>query len=938
MFKQRLLCSSIATVTALGGLQAAQAQDAELIEEIVITGVRASLTKAIDIKQEKFQIVDSIVAEDIGKFPDNNVVEALQRVSGVQVTDRGAGEVNRVAIRGLDDVTTTINGRQIFTSSGRAVALADVPASLLKSVDVYKTRSANQIESGIAGQIDIHTQRPFDFSGSKVVLAGRGIQQEQADSTDPNLSGLFSNRWETSAGEFGALVNVSYAETNYRDQSITPGAVVPFVTADAPDGWAPYERIFLTDGRVSEDPIWQAGLESGLPYGAGSTLQMNGEEVEYVLGRDAIFASDFTGERKRPAANISLQWAPNERSEYLFEAFYNGYRNESFNSLMFSFADWWGDASGLPRGGEVEFYPGTNVVKARDVAAPYGFTSGDLTESKTDSYVYALGGKWDISDSFRLESELVYQESEFESNFIAMRTDRVAYGLGVDFNSSGGMPDLEFYDNPATEVDESDLTDTSQWNVAQLYDNGDSSEGDALTLTLDGELDVDFGWVNLLSFGLRHDVRGASETTRGQDRHIADPAAQDRGVPLSELNEDAVYTSRSFFDGRTDIPTSWVVADGHYLSDHIDEARALYGFEAEPLETTFDIDETTTSLYVQADFETQLGGRILDGQFGLRYVAADTDMTFYDIDVDPGLPGHESDASASNSKLLPSFVARYHLTDDLMARFAYTETLRRPNFNQLNSFIYYFDDVTNIGYGTASSGNPDLKPVESQNFDLSLEWYFSDASALYGTLFRRNVDGFVYDSVRRVMYQAPDADAPYPYILSQPDNSSDGVLEGLELGLIYFPENLPELLDGFGIQASYTALDSEQKIPVYDEQGNKVGTDETPVFGVSDSSYSVVLAYDKGALDMRLSYVWRDDFLNNYEARQFANPLGVYRQAETSMDFQASYDVTDNLLITFDATNLTDEEYQSYYEEPTIYNFGSSIYSRTFALGARYSF
>ena len=110
------------------------------------------------------------------------------------------------------------------------------------------------------------------------------------------------------------------------------------------------------------------------------------------------------------------------------------------------------------------------------------------------------------------------------------------------------------------------------------------------------------------------------------------------------------------------------------------------------------------------------------------------------------------------------------------------------------------------------------------------------------------------------------------------------------------------------------------------------------MFGVSDTSYSVVLAYDKNDLDMRLSYVWRDDFLNNYEARQFANPLGVYRHGETSLDFQASYDVLDNLTFTFDATNLTDEEYQSYYEDPTVYNFGNAIYSRTFALGARYPF
>lgn len=931
LFRQSLLSSSIAMVSAVGGLQAAQAQDAELVEEIVVTGVRASLEKGIEIKREKVQIVDSIVSEDIGKFPDNNVVEALQRVTGVQVTDRGAGEVSAVSIRGLTDVGTTINGRQIFTTSGRAVALADIPASLLGRVDVYKTRSASQLEEGIAGQIDIHTHRPFSFDGSRVVLAGRGIYQEQADSVDPNLSGLFSNRWETSFGEVGALINVSYAETNYRDQSVTAGAAVPFVTADAPDGWVPYERIFLdAPGRVAENPIWQPGLEKGMPFAPGSTVMMNGEPVEYVLGRDAVFAVDGTGKRERPAANISLQWAPDDRSEYLFEAFYNGYRNENFNSLNFTFVDWWGDNSHLPRGGEVEFFPGTNIVKTRDVAAPYGFTSGDLMVSKTDSYLYAVGGKWDLTDSFQLKSELVYQQSEFEQSFFAMRAERVAYGLGVDFNNGKGVPEVEYYNNPDTEVDESDLADPSLWNAAQLYDNGDRHKGDAISWTLDGDLQLEWGAFHNFNFGLRVDNRGASEATRSQEGGIL-------GIPLGDLDPGLTYSSRGFYDGRADVPTRWAVPNGHHIARNAGSYREMYGLSKQREETTFEIDELNTSLYAQAQYETELGGRVFDGEIGLRYVYVDRDMTFYDINLQPGDEGYSSSASASNSKLLPTLTARYHLTDDLMARFAYTQTLRQPGFSQLNTFVHYVKDVTNIGYGTASGGNPELKPTESENLDLSLEWYFADSSALYATLFQRNVEGFVYGSRRVVQYQAPDEDEPYPYILSQPGNSSDGVLKGFELGAVYFPQNLPDILDGFGIQASYTSLSSSQKVPEYVD-GELERMVKVPIFGVSDSSYSVVLAYDKGDLDMRLSYVWREDFLHHNEAAQFANPLGVYHKPETSLDFQASYSPLENLTLTFDATNLMDDLYQSYYEYPKIYNFGSSIYSRTFALGARYSF
>ena len=202
------------------------------------------------------------------------------------------------------------------------------------------------------------------------------------------------------------------------------------------------------------------------------------------------------------------------------------------------------------------------------------------------------------------------------------------------------------------------------------------------------------------------------------------------------------------------------------------------------------LDEATPRLPA-ADFAFELGEQTLDGQIGLRYVNVDTDMVFGD-----------GSASASASKLLPSLMLRYAFTPNLMLRGAYGETLRRPAFNQLNPNIIYVEDVTNIGYGTASGGNPGLAPTESKNYDLGLEWYFSPGSAVYATLFRREIEGMVTDFRRRATFEN------YDYILSQPDNASNGELEGLELGVVWFPENLPGLLDGFGVQASYTALDS----------------------------------------------------------------------------------------------------------------------------------
>ncbi|MBB6095421.1 TonB-dependent receptor [Povalibacter uvarum] len=946
------LASAISTVllgVTAGGSAFGQAAApaTEELEEVVVSGIRESLEKALDIKRESIQLVDAIVAEDIGKFPDNNVVEALQRVPGVQVTDRANGEAGKVSIRGLDDVTTTVNGRNVFTASGRQIALADVPANLINRVDVFKTRSADLIEAGIAGVIDIQTQRPFNFPESKVSLSVRGIYQEQSEELDPNVSALFSDRWTTGIGEVGALLNVSYAQTNYRGQSFTAGAQMPFATDDPPANLGAYQiiRSVYNQGGPEDWAVapqywgvenWQPGLLNGLPTAPGSTMVVGGEEAEYILSRDAVFASDLTGERERPAANISLQWAPNDSSEYVLDVFYNGYRNQQFNSLMFTFVDFWGS----PQNANIVLYPGTNIVKSRNTDVPFGFTSGDLFTAKTDSFLYALGGKWNVSDAFELRADVAWQTSEYEEDFIAMRGVRVAPGLSIDFNAGDGIPALTFNDNPGTaDIDESDLTDPRLWNLGEFYDNAGWREGDAATVTIDGDYHMDSAFLTTLSFGVRYDDRSASEGTRGQSAGWL--AGLGSGTTMANF-PDLVSTNSGFFDGQATVPGGWAAIDGYYLRSHADQMRNLYNTTlnidlavGDELVTpkNFEVNEVTSAAYLQANFDVDVAGHQFDGQLGARYVSVDTDMDFWE---GPANARVRTSDSATKSKLLPSVMMRFAFTDELRLRASYGETLRRPNFIDLNPVVRYARDVSNIGYGTANGGNPDLEPTESKNYDLSLEWYFSNASAVYVTAFKREIEGFVVPFLRRVNYT--DDIGPYDYILAQPYNASNGELDGVEFGFQYFPENVPNWLNGIGLQASYTMLDSQQDTPITNSAGEITGTQRTSLFGVSDSSYSAVLVYEKDNFDARLSWVWREDFLNNYEAALFANPKEVWRASEQNLDFQLSYDLTDALVLTFDATNLTDEIYQSYYVNPTTNNFGSAIVGRTFALGARFTF
>ncbi len=921
MFRRTLLSSSIAIAVAMASQPLLAQDDDSVIEEVVISGIRASLTKATDIKRDTFQIVDALVAEDIGKFPDNNVVESLQRISGVQVTNRGGGQVSTVAIRGLQDIATTLNGRTIFTASGRDVSMQDVPANLLSRAEVYKTRSASQVESGIAGLIDIQTQRPFDFDGSKVALSGRAIYQEQSEETDPNISALFSNRWESGVGEFGALLSLSYTETNYRDQSVTAGAALPYVTADAPAGWDPYGRIFEIDPRVAEQPIWQAGQDAGLPYAAGSTLTFNGEPVEYVLSRDAIFQNDYSGTLERPAANLSFQFAPNDSSEYLFEVFYNGYRNDIYNNLLFTFADaWWALDDELID--SVVLHPGTNVVKERSVRDTAGFTSGDFTTGKTDSYVYALGGDWDITNNFTLAAEIVYQTSEYDETFSAARLTRSPnfYQVDIDFNNGGGVPAFGFVDNPSTaDIDESDLTNPVDWDITNIYDNAGHREGDAITLTTDGEYFFDNGFFKTFRFGLRYDDHNALESGRGQ-------TASFTGLSATETPE-LLYVNNGFFDGESDVPQRWLSGNGSYLHANMHEIRETFGmFQGDDFRMiqTFDVNEVNAALYVETDFAVELAGRTLDGEIGARYVSIERDVIFGEGDF-------SASDSNSYSTLLPSLMLRYSLTDELLARVSYGETLRQPAFIQLNPTVMLTSDPFGI-IGTAVSGNIGLESTESRNIDVSLEWYFAESSSVYATWFERDIDGLVVDMVSLIEVDGAD------YRLVRPENASNGKLDGVELGLVYFPDNLPAMLDGFGVQASYTMLDSNQDIPLVNAQGEIYDTYSSPMFGISDSSYSLVLAYDKERFEARISYVWRDDFRSESSARVFANPVNLWRQAEKSLDAQLSYDVTDYLTITFDATNLTNELFQNYYEDATVFNAGTSLFSRTFALGARVNF
>ena len=900
--------------------------DPETSDTIIVTGIRAALSEAIQVRRESTQVVDSVVAQDIGKLPDNNVVEALQRLTGIQVTNRESGETNGLSIRGLPDALTTFNGRKIFTASGTAFALADIPANLVKRIDVYKTRSATQIETGLAGQVDVLTRRPLDFDGFAISANARGVYNEAADTFNPNISLLVSDRWETGAGDVGVLLAASYSKTEFRDMSLFSGALVPFVTENPPPGtgFTPLQRVFPETG------AWTPGLETGLPTAAGSTFTLNGVDTPYYLARDANFAPDVYGERERPAINAALQWAPNSSSTYTAEFLYNGFRLNTFNNLHFTFVDWWGSLGPNP-GSTFDLYEGTNIISDRVVGDVFGFQSGDFTDNKTDSYVGAFNADWEIGENLSVTTDISYQWSKFETQFLATRLTRVAPQITVAFNADDGVPSWNFDDN-------SQLFDPTAWTVGELYDNAGTSQGDAITWQTDAAYEFDDSFIKTIRAGFRYDKRGAADTVREQD-------APGLGQPLTNLPSESYFISSDFFNGRADVPMSWINISGDWLQQNADFVRQLYQDSVDPgillsdefnQTRIFDINETTLSLYGEVDVEQYVGDVRLFFQGGVRYVDVNTDLTFTDR-----ITRTVVDDEAEASEFLPSFTAIADLTDNFRVRFNYGRTLRRPGFGDLNPYFALTGDLTGVGRGSGTGGNPGLEPTRSTNYDLSVEWYFQPGSAIFLTAFKRDVEGLVVPLTSLLSIPGTGLNTDQ-FAVTRPENASAGELKGLELGFTFFPE-LPGILNGLGATGSLTVLDSNQTIPISNAAGEIVDETESDFFGVSDLSYNITAAYDRGPLGLRLSYVWRENFLNNNEARLFANPIGIWRRPESSLDFQLNYDITNRFGVTFDAVNLTRNLQQSYYRfgefgGPDQFNLGNTLLARTFAIGVRYNF
>ncbi|HEY0946806.1 MAG TPA: TonB-dependent receptor [Opitutaceae bacterium] len=843
--------------------------------EFVVSGLRGSLMTAQEFKQNAVPFIDSIAAQDIGKFPDNTVADALQRVPGIQVA-RDNGEVNSVVIRGLPNLGTTLNGHEIFTGTGRGVALQDIPAELVAGVDVYKTSTPDQIEGGIAGVIDIRLRRPFDFAGLELSAGGRVIEGKEADGTSWVASGLVSDRWKLpNGGEVGALVSVSGNRYHFKDQR-----VFNFL-------WEP----------VPIDPALAGGQSTVmLPVTAGSLLT--------------------PGDRRRTGTNVSLQWRPNQQLEFYADVLYTQYRNEHDVNFFI----------GFPRFGEfqeVTLVPGTNIVAREVTANNFHLNSTQAFDDKTDGYQTVVGAKW-TRDNVKASTEAIYNWSRIKNRGVIVDVQYVEPSTFTFDLINGGGTNID--------ITGGDIRDENNYRLWGLFDNRSHAKSEQIAWKADVEYQLGSGLLTHLKGGVRVAERDA--TSRQSSRNDIAPAAGRGVVPTTSIQGFGSLAPDGLFDRGEFGASNWYAGDADFQRDNPEIIRQAFGLgtAAPDFNPTlaFSDTETTYAAYLQAGYKFDAGAFPVEGLIGARVINTQEKLEGYLASGEP------ISSDKDDWDVLPTLVGRVRLRPNLYLRYSAGRTITRPNFVDLNPVVTLFAPTTTGGaLGTGSGGNPELKNVESTNYDLSLEYYFAKASYVSLAGFYREIDGYVqtFASIETI----GDTD----YIVTRPRNSDKGHLDGVEFTYQHFPEFLPSFLQGFGWQTNFTYIEGQNRAPDPTSTANPAPLVELPYAQVSKYSYNIVAIYERGRFSARLAYNWRDKYVDTFNGPNSpTSGLRTIRVKDTDwLNFSASFALRENLTITFDATNLLDQKFQDYFgDNADLYPRDTRHFDRTYEVGVRYRY
>lgn len=876
-----VIFSFLAIGAASFHIDIARSQDASAeLEEIVVLGVRGSLARSLQQKRAANGVVDGISAEDINDFPDLNISESLARISGVTI-DRSLGEGNRVTVRGLNPEFTriTINGQTVTSgNAGREVDFDVFASELFSSAQLAKTPNASMTEGGLAATIDLRTARPFDYAGDAPVfaLSFQGAQNDLRGEFNPRISALASS---TSAdGTVGLLGSVSYSETTLRQ--------------DNAEGL----RFRLTDVDVDAD----------------GTADIS--DVEYpFIPRYLLELFD----RERLGITGALQLRPTDDLDVSLDVAYAKFDTErkrySIDGLI-SGNDFRGISAGPPT------IDSTGLMTRATLDDVVSRSENILTPEEEDLLLLNFDAGYRISDAWDARGKLGYSSStrtrpEFRSvwqtsgEFSFDLSDRIYYAIDqthADFS------------NPADFI-----ANQSRFETFDIDDEEVSAQGDLQRSFDEGAL------FSSIELGVRYSDREKSQVELDDRVTVTSSQIAPSGNIIDSFPVDDFFGGNS----RPQIERNWFVPD--FAAVMSDTRLVPSGFSPGQVFTnSFIIQESTVSGYIQANVDGQLGGIPIRGDLGVRFVSTDQTSNGFAI-----IGGNPTAVAVDNSyaESLPSINIVLEPADEFLVRLAASTSLTRPTLTSLSPG----GSIQPTGL-TASTGNPLLQPFTANQFDLSLEWYFTDEALASLTYFHKDVDGFVTRvTANATLNEAfPGISGPIvnddgedvindTFAISQPINGDAATVKGFEVSFQTPFTGLPSPLDGLGIMANYTHADSESTITFNDVQVT------TLLPGQSGSSYNVVGYWETDRFSARLAYTWRDDYLREVRPRQTerSNFIRDYGQ----LDLNLQYDVTDTVVITFDALNLNNEEEQEY-GETTDRNRRLSNWGRFLLLGARIKF
>lgn len=901
--------------------------------DIVVTGFRRSLAKGLELKREAVGVRDSIVAEDIGKFPEANVADSLQRIPGVFLTRDGASnEGQRISIRGLGSefTVTTINGAPVRTTSSQNVGSStrdfnyDVfPSELFGRVDVYKTPLAQLEEGGIAGNVDLQTPRPFDSKDRVIRYTAQANYNTQSKQWRPRGSLLVSNTW----GNFGALFGIAYAKNvnersgfqstgGYNSSVIGSRAFAGATTQGGPFNY----QLDLANPNARFGALTRDQVANGLLPRFYRVFTSNNERERLGM----VGSLQYKGDRLELSVDGIFSRLTDSADEFTFGAAVRNSRTVA------------GTAARLGTGTNSGIYPiDVRLDAFNNLSGTFGNTSfiGEsfFRDAQTDFRYGIVRGSYDITDTLKLKAQGNLSESN--ARYSANRVSYNIYGIQSTFDPTPNVT----YPTISSPVD---FTSPANYSDA------------ALAFTLNREIDkertgrVQLDWA-LLDTGERKfsmllggsyvstakEISQRDGSSIGLTRNLSNGAtfAQSSAGRLangtsSTSNVFALYMDpfiqygRLTNGGNAGYPSQFATFQRGFVMDTLD-ANGANEAAAVRLNQAFRAEEIVKSAFFETSFHVPIFDRPLRGNVGVRY--ADT-ITRIDNYASAGAGVFAPNFSRGGyENWLPSASFSYDVLHNVVLRASAAKTITRAALGVIAGSTV----VPNVFSNQITVGNPNIQPQTSAQADLGAEWYFAPGALIGVGAFKKTISDVALPVIDTIPFSATglpsnafnssaligilDAAIPadFPIQRSSYVNSGKQQLTGIEVSYSQNYTFLPKPFDGLGFTGSFTIIDRKGENFV-----TTAGT-SVAVAAVPDYSYSATLFYEKGPFTVRGSYNYRAK-TGPGSGQNTGNDQIAYVAPQGFLDATASFRVADWLELRVDALNLTNENLYIYYENP----------------------